>query len=46
MDYFDALRNRASIRAFSEKELSMQDLGDVLGAYREIWTRLQKHFNI
>ena len=30
MDYFDALRNRASIRAFSEKELSMQDLGDVL----------------
>lgn len=29
-DYFDALRNRASLRAFAQTELSMQDLGDVL----------------
>jgi len=31
-DYFDALRNRASLRAFAEADLSMQDLGDVLWA--------------
>ena len=30
MDYFDSLRNRASIRAFADKDLSLQDLGDVL----------------
>lgn len=30
MDYFDSLRNRASIRAYAEKELTSQDLGDVL----------------
>ena len=30
MDYFDSLRNRASIRAYAEKDLSLQDLGDVL----------------
>ena len=30
MDYFDSLRNRASIRAYADKELSLQDLGDVL----------------
>jgi phosphoribosylaminoimidazole-succinocarboxamide synthase len=29
-----------------DKDRFRQDLGDVLGAYREIWTRLQKHFNI
>ena len=30
MDYFDSLRNRASIRAYADKDLSPQDLGDVL----------------
>ncbi len=29
-----------------DKDRFRQDLGDVLGAYREIWARLQKHFNI
>ena len=29
-DYFDCLRNRASIRAYADKDLSLQDLGDVL----------------
>lgn len=33
-------------RAKLDKDRFRQDLGDVLGAYREIWTRLQKHFNI
>ncbi len=28
-----------------DKDRFRQDLGDVLGAYREIWTRLQKFFN-
>ena len=29
-----------------DKDRFRKDLGDVLGAYREIWHRLQKHFSI
>ncbi|MBQ4133707.1 MAG: phosphoribosylaminoimidazolesuccinocarboxamide synthase [Desulfovibrionaceae bacterium] len=29
-----------------DKDRFRQDLGDVLGAYREIWARLQRHFGI
>ena len=29
-----------------DKDRFRKDLGDVLGAYNEIWNRLQKHFNI
>ena len=29
-----------------DKDRFRKDLGDVLGAYKEIWDRLQKHFNL